>query len=215
MKVGEFVTGLHEALSATDEASKSAGASLDNWLVTVASALLAIPAVIGEHPEFGSRWVWGLFMTAEFALLASVILVIVRSQLFVRRLDRNAAHMLEVRAMIEHLDPGDPMPAPKPEWERRLERVVAERGQERCLATLALAAFLFGIILLTAVMIVRTWPARKSQGDHVVLGPVCRAREPPDTVRVESPYSGAASVGQGCPHLTEARDAASIESRFQ
>lgn len=159
MTVEEFLKNAPKALDAADsEASKTRGA-LENWLVTIAVGLLALPSLIGKDYHVTSLCLWRLLVAAHVLLVLSILLVLSRGQIMLARLNLNASL---VKDMVDRIAQQGNQTGSDAETEEEYEKLSMRarslHKSELFLSWCAIVVFMLGLAAMSAVSLAAARP---------------------------------------------------------
>jgi hypothetical protein len=172
LTVDEFLHKAPEALKSAQDATVRTRTSLDNWLVTIASTLLALPTLLGKGVTYYSACLWAVFVAADVFLVLSILLIMVRSELFLARVNRGASAIADMSLKLSKSGSTERVPAElESQWRQAFEGSRRLRATEPWLSRAALLSFLMGVVLLSAIVIVQSYPAKVSTSANHPLQP--------------------------------------------
>jgi hypothetical protein len=161
LTVKEFLERAPDALKSAQDAVLRTRTSLDNWLVTIASTLLALPALLGKGVVYPSCCLWVTFVVADSFLVLSIVLIMIRSEVFLARVNRGASAIAEISLRLSRSEATEPVPADlDAQWRQAFEGARKFRSVEPWLSRAALLSFLIGIVLLSIVVMVQSQPSK-------------------------------------------------------
>jgi len=152
MTLDEFVAGSPEALKAATAEAGRIRSSLDNWLVTLSVAILALPALLGKDTALGDSRLWCWLVIGDFFLLACVAVTLVRSELGLERIFLNASVLADMvrRVHDEGYKPGTDA-ALESEYQKANRLANRFKTSEWWLSRVALVCFLTGLLAVSCV----------------------------------------------------------------